>query len=93
MAGDDVAVWDVDAFVAPRAAMLGDGTLSEFHEWETEGQTQIWDSIASRASRYAKAGRLNGADYRGGGRKFIQFHRRDGRWRISSVLWEDDPAS
>jgi len=92
VAPDEVAVWDLDAFIAPRAAMLSDGTLTGFHEWETEGRTLVAGNIASRASRYAKAGLLKGADYRGAGRKFIQFHRRDGRWLISSVLWEDEPS-
>jgi len=86
----DVANWDVDAFIAPREAMLTDGTLVEFHEWETEAVTEVFDNIASRTSHYAKAGTLNGAPYAGEGCKFIQLVRGpDRRWRINSVLWED----
>lgn len=86
---DGVVSWDVDEFIAPRAAMLTDGTLVEFHEWETEGRTTIAGNIASRQSRYEKSGRLNGAPYAGGGHKFIQLFRAHDRWKISAVLWED----
>ena len=84
--------WTVDAFVAPRIAMLTDGTLTDFHEWETGAQTVILGDIASRQSAYAKAGLLDGADYRGGGDKFIQLVRSGGRWRISAILWRDVAA-
>ena len=86
---DQVDTWDADAFIAPRQAMLTDGTLQDFHEWETDARTVVLDNIASRWSTYEKLGTLNGADYRGGGHKFIQLHRQDGRWRIASILWED----
>jgi hypothetical protein len=90
VSGEGADTWDVDAFIAPRAAMLSDGSLSDFHEWETEAETTVLDNIASRRSRYAKDGRLGGAPYAGAGRKFIQLCRVDGRWRIAAVLWEDD---
>jgi hypothetical protein len=89
VAPDLADIWAPDAFIAPRVAMLTDGTLTDFHEWETEARTVVLDNIASRWSRYEKSGTLNGADYRGGGQKFIQFQRADGRWLISSILWED----
>jgi hypothetical protein len=89
VADERVESWGVEAFIAPRAAMLADGTLVEFHEWETQAQTTVLGGIASRRSLYRKAGRLNGADYAGEGRKLIQFVRDGGRWRIASVLWED----
>jgi hypothetical protein len=85
----DVASWNPEAFIAPRIAMLTDGTLTEFHEWETDSRTVVLGNIASRWSTYEKAGKLNAAEYRGGGEKFIQLHRTSGRWLISSILWED----
>lgn len=84
-----VETWSPDAFVAPRVAMLTDGTLTDFHEWEVAAQTIVRANTASRSSSYEKRGLLNGADYRGRGHKFIQLMRLDRRWRISSVLWED----
>lgn len=81
--------WNVTEFVHPRAAMLSDGTLTEFHEWETAGQTTVLGDIASRESRYQKSGTMNGEPYAGEGRKFIQLCRADGKWRIAAVLWQD----
>ena len=81
--------WAVDAFITPRAAILTDGTLTDFHEWETSAKTVILENIASRWSTYEKAGKLDGNDYPGNGHKFIQFYRNENRWFISSILWED----
>ena len=89
VAPDKVETWTPEAFISPRVEMLTDGTLTDFHEWETEAQTVVLENIACRRSTYGKAGKLNGADYQGGGHKFIQFHRTEGRWLISSILWED----
>ena len=82
--------WDPDAFIAPREAMLTDGTLTEFHEWEVAGRTEGFGHIAGHSSVYRKEGRLNGAPYEGSGRKFISLFNTGGRWLISSILWEDD---
>jgi len=81
--------WSVDEFIAPRAAMLTDGTLSDFHEWEVEAATTLCSNIAERRSRYRKSGRLRGEPYAGEGKKFILLCHVEGRCRIASVLWED----
>ena len=80
----------VEHFIDPRAKMLTDGTLQDFHEWEVEQQTIIADGIATRVSRYAKAGLLNGEDYQGEGVKHIQLLKTDNGWKIVSVIWVDD---
>ena len=87
---DEAQTWTADEFIAPRIALLNGGGLADFHEWEVESRTRVETNIASRRSLYEKQGMLDGADYRGAGRKFIQLHRAAGAWRISSVLWEDD---
>ena len=89
VSADRVESWGVDDFLAPRAALLTDGTLRDFHEWETNGTTTILGSIATRESHYRKVGILNGAPYEGEGRKFLQLCRAGQRWVIVSVLWED----
>jgi hypothetical protein len=89
VAPDRVDSWSVDEFVDPREAMLTDGTLTDFHEWETESETTILDNIANRRSHYRKAGVLHGAPYSGEGRKLIQLCRAGGRWSIACLLWED----
>ena len=43
-------------FAQPRIALLGSGELVEFHEWEETSSTQIVGQLATRTSRYAKAG-------------------------------------
>lgn len=86
---DRVDTWTTEAFISPRVAMLSDGTLTEFREWEIDAKTTVFESIASRCSHYKKTGLLNGVRYDGGGRKFIQLCRTTDRWLISSILWED----
>ncbi len=80
----------VETFIAPRARMLADGTLTDFHEWETGASTQMLRGIASRRSTYVKRGWRNGAPYVGSGTKFIQLVRKHQGWRIAAITWEDD---
>lgn len=84
-----VETWTVDEFIAPRVAMLMDGTLTEFHEWETHASTTVAHDAAIRRSHYGKAGTLHGAPYVGQGNKSIQLCRAGDRWLITSVRWED----
>lgn len=81
--------WSVDEFIAPRAAILTDGTLVNFHEREAEGATTVFGNIAEHRSQYRKSGQLRGELYVGEGTKFILLCKLDGCWRIVSVLWED----
>jgi hypothetical protein len=85
-----VEIMDYTAFVEPRIALLRSGDLSDFHEWETEGETIVLGNIASHWSVYRKEGRLNGAPYVGGGRKLLHLCRPGRSWLISALLWEDD---
>ena len=92
ISAEGVAAWSVEAFIAPRVALLTDGSLTDFHEWEVEGETTLSGNIAARRSRYRKRGMLHGASYEGEGRKFFQLCREGAAWRIVSVLWEDDES-
>lgn len=80
----------VETFIAPRARMLADGTLTDFHEWETGASTRVLRGIASRHSTYAKSGLQNGAPYADSGAKFIQLVTKQQAWRIAAIAWEDD---
>lgn len=84
-----VEAMTVETFIAPRARMLDDGTLTDFHEWETDASTQVLRDIASRYSTYAKSGWRSGAPYAGSGAKFIQLVRKQQGWRIAAIAWED----
>lgn len=87
--GGNLEVMDLTGFVEPRVAMLTDGTLRDFHEWETSAQTRIHGAMASRQSEYEKQGVRHGGHYAGGGTKIFQIARNSGAWKIVSVLWED----
>ena len=89
VAAGEVDSWTVEEFMAPRVALLTDGSLVDFHEWEIEGATTVYGHIAERRSRYRKSGQLDGEPYLGEGRKLLLLCRREARWQIVSVLWED----
>jgi hypothetical protein len=82
----------VDAFIQPRQALLTNGSLVEFHEWEIDATTFIFDGIACRTLRYAKDGILNGAPFAGEGMKSIHLARTHEGWRITSIVWQDADA-
>src|SRR5687768_1026613 len=73
--GPDFTAYTVEEFIAPRRRLLADGSLTEFHEWETGERTDIAGDIASRFSTYRKRGVLRGEAFEGGGTKTIQFVR------------------
>ena len=79
-------------FAQPRIALLGSGELVEFHEWEETSSTQIVGELATRTSRYAKAGVHLGADFAGSGTKFFQLAKFAAGWRIVALSWIDDPS-
>ena len=79
-------------FALPRIQLLTEGTLRDFHEWETSSTTRIFDGIATRVSRYAKSWRDDGRDCGGAGTKCFQLVDLAGRWRIASLAWVDDDA-
>lgn len=88
--GTEPEVYDVDAFIQPRRAMLADGTLTDFHEQARSGRLDVFGDIGQWFGRYSKQGRTNGVPYAGGGMKSMQFVRTDAGWRISAAAWDDD---
>lgn len=87
--GAEPVIYDLDAFIAPRQAMLTDGTLTEFSEWEVAERTEIFGSVAHRFSEYRKSGRKDGVWFEGRGHKTTQFVRTPDGWRMSSMAWDD----
>lgn len=83
-------VEDLRTFVRARAELFG-GTLAEFHEHEVAQRTERHGALASRWSRYAKAGRRAGQPFTGGGHKALHLVRGARGWRIAAVAWQDDP--
>src|SRR5208337_5295440 len=89
MTPNGIEEWSVQEFVSPRATLLTDGSLKDFHEWEIEAKTVVSSNIASRYSRYKKEGVLHGNSFKGEGDMFIQLCNGTQGWRICSILWED----
>jgi len=85
-------LYTVTEFALPRIELLTQGALLHFHEWEISSTTQIFDGIATRTSRYAKSGLLDGNDYSGSGTKCFQLVDLGSGWRIASLAWVDDNA-
>jgi hypothetical protein len=90
VAGDSVETMSVDAFVDSRHALLASGRLSDFREWEAEGETRLAPGIAHRWCTYEKAWSEDGESCTGRGTKTIQLVGRRGRWRIAAVAWSDE---
>ena len=84
------AVCGLEAFIAPRAALLTGGELVEFHEEEVRARTDLFGGVAQRFSLYRKAGVLRGEEFTGQGMKCLQFVKTGEGWRISAFAWEDE---
>jgi hypothetical protein len=92
-AGLTEVIYDLTTFIEPRKKILSDGTLTDFKEEEISAETRVSGNIAQRSSRYQKSGCLNGVFFKECGHKFFQFIRANDGWKISAIVWEDDPLS
>jgi hypothetical protein len=88
--GMEPAVYDVEGFIAPRAALLSGGTLVDFEEWPLSGRTDVFGDIAHWFGAYAKEGVQGGEPFTGRGMKSLQFVRTAEGWRISAAAWDDE---
>ncbi|GAB3255829.1 hypothetical protein [Kineosporia babensis] len=88
--GGEPTVYGVEDFIAPRKALLSNGKLANFREWQTAGQTEVFGDIAQHWCSYAKAGIHEGVSFTGRGKKSIQFVRTLSGWRISAAAWDDE---
>lgn len=87
---DGPEICGLEAFIAPRAALLTGGELKEFFEEEVAGRTDLFGGVAQRFCVYRKAGVLNGTAFSTRGVKTLQFVKTDAGWRISAFAWEDE---
>lgn len=88
--GPTPEVQGLEAFIAPRAAILTDGTLTDFAEVETAHRTSVFGNVAQRVSTYAKSGVLRGVPFEARGLKVFQLVRTAAGWRIAAVAWDDE---
>lgn len=91
-AGDAPVVYDVRSFAEPRRAMLTDGRLTAFCEYETAEETTIFQNIAQRFSRYSKSWHDAEGAKEGAGAKSLQFVRTPDGWKIAALIWDDVKA-
>ena len=82
-------VYDVDGFIAPRAALLQGGSLQDFSEWPETGRLEIFGDIAQWFGSYAKGWTQDGERADGAGMKSVQCVRTPDGWRIAAVVWDD----
>ncbi|MCU1600506.1 MAG: hypothetical protein JWO22_1215 [Frankiales bacterium] len=90
--GDEPLLYDVDGFIAPRAALLTGGALTDFREWELEGRTDLFGDVAAHVCTYAKSGVQDGTPFEAAGFKSLQLVRTSAGWRISAAAWDDERA-
>jgi len=88
--GEAPEVATVDAFIAPRQALVESGELTSFAEFETHAITEVFGQVAHRLSTYGKRGVTNGEPFEGAGVISTQFVLTRGGWRISSMAWDDE---
>lgn len=83
-------VMSLEAFIAPREALLSNGTLTDFEEVETAHHTQIFGNVAQRSCTYVKSGVHDGVSFHTHGAKVFQFIKGPDGWRICAVSWDDE---
>lgn len=80
----------VAEFIRPRQASVDAGQLTEFHEEEIVGVTEVFGNVAHRLSSYSKSGRLNGAAFNARGMISTQFVNTPAGWKMSAMAWDDE---
>jgi hypothetical protein len=88
--GDEPVLYDVGAFITPRAALLTGGSLTDFAEWQLVGHTLVFGDLAHHVCTYAKSGNRDGVPFTAKGLKTMQLVRTSSGWRISAAAWDDE---
>jgi hypothetical protein len=91
--GGGAEIWSIPEFIAPRQELVDSGRLSAFEEFEFSGRTDSFGGVAHRFSEYGKRGVTDGQPFEGRGVILTQFLRTAEGWRMTSMAWEDQPAS
>jgi hypothetical protein len=90
--GDEPEISDVDAFIAPRQALIDSGRLTSFEEVELAARTETFGNVAHRLSTYEKRGVQDGAAFSAIGVITTQFIATPAGWRMSTMAWDDERA-
>ena len=82
-------VFDVTRFIETRRAILTDGDLRDFDEWELDARTRRVGHAVHRWSLYRKVGTKDGVAFDVRGVKSLQCVATPDGWRIASLTWDD----
>lgn len=88
--GEDRQIYDLEAFIAPREALLNSGAITGFHEYPVSGSTELFGQIAQHFCRYEKSWQQDGRTHRGRGMKTVQLVKMAQGWKISALAWDDE---
>jgi hypothetical protein len=80
----------VEAFITSRQHLVDAGSLTDFHEAEITGTSEVFGRVAHRLSSYTKQGVMDGSAFTGRGIISTQFIESEEGWRISSMAWDDE---
>lgn len=82
-------VFDVTCFIETRRAILTDGDLVDFDEWELDARSERHGHVVHRWSLYRKVGTKDGVAFDVRGVKSLQCVATPDGWRIASLAWDD----
>jgi hypothetical protein len=82
-------VFDVSRFIETRRAILSDGALVDFDEWELDARSERHGHVVHRWSLYRKVGTKDGVAFDVYGAKSLQCVSTPDGWRIVSLAWDD----
>lgn len=82
-------VFDVTRFIETRRAILTDGDLVDFDEWELDARSERHGHVVHRWSLYRKVGTKAGVAFDVRGVKSLQCVATPDGWRIASLAWDD----
>jgi hypothetical protein len=90
--GDAPEISSVDAFIAPRQALVDTGRLTSFEEVEVAARTEAFGNVAHRLSTYEKRGVQDGVAFSATGIITTQFIATPAGWRMTTMAWDDERA-
>lgn len=82
-------VFDLTRFIETRRAILTDGALVDFDEWELDARSERHGHVVQRWSLYRKVGTQDGVAFDVRGVKSLQCVSTPDGWRIASLVWDD----
>jgi hypothetical protein len=90
--GSTPSIHELAAFVQSRLASHADGTLIRYEVQELADTTEVFGSVAHRASAFVRRGEGPGGAFETRGMIMLQMVRGPDGWRISAAAWDDQRA-